>query len=89
MEGYGGYAKIYVNNALSKEIPGAEPDNRPDIMAVRWDGKIDQFEVKSITDNKVELDKRMEGNQKMMGTRAGKIKTLFIPEEKGWHLNGK
>ena len=74
----GEYDKIYVNKGLSNEVPGAKPNNRPDIMGVRKDGKIDQIEVPSKTDNPADLVDRMKLNQKTLGNKAGNIKVVPI-----------
>ncbi|MEW4370825.1 RHS repeat domain-containing protein [Paenibacillus kandeliae] len=68
--------KVYLNKGIGNEIPGASPNRRPDVMAVRKDGKIDQYEVPSKTDNIPDLIKRMVDNQKIMGERAGDIYIL-------------
>ncbi len=78
MKNSGNYKKIYVNKGLSKEIPGAKPNRRPDIMGVRNDGIIDQVEVPSKTDDILALRKRMQDNRKIIGERAGNIKIREI-----------
>ena len=79
MEESGEYSKIYVNKALGNEIPGAKPNRRPDIMAVRKNGgKIDQVEVPSKSDKYGELIDRMTDNQRILGDRAGTIKVKEI-----------
>ncbi|MCI8562936.1 MAG: hypothetical protein HFH69_05395 [Lachnospiraceae bacterium] len=79
MKDSGQYSKIYVNKGLSHEIPGATPNRRPDIMAVRRDnGLIDQVEVPSKTDTTDALIERMRDNQRIMGDRAGSIKIKRI-----------
>ena len=80
MEASGEYSKIYINKGISNEIAGANPNRRPDIMAVRYDGLIDQVEVPSKTDDILKLRTRMIDNQKIMGERAGKIKIALIGE---------
>ena len=48
---------------MSQEIsPVPKPNNRPDIMGVRKDNLIEQVEISSITDNDLELEKRLEFN---------------------------
>lgn len=42
-------------------------------MVVRQDGKIDQYEVPSKTDNIDDLMNRMMDNQKLLGDKAGDI----------------
>jgi filamentous hemagglutinin family protein len=74
------YDKIYVNKGIGNEIPGAKPNNRPDIMGVRKDGKIDQVEVPSKTDSTRDLYDRMEKNKEILGDRAGDIKIKNIKE---------
>ncbi|MER2169630.1 MAG: T7SS effector LXG polymorphic toxin [Psychrobacillus psychrodurans] len=69
-------SKVYLNKGLSNEIPGIRPNRRPDIMVVRKDGKIDQYEVPSKTDNIYDLRKRMIDNQKLLGEKAGDIYIL-------------
>ena len=81
LEESGQYIKIYVNKKLSNEIPGASPDRRPDIMAVRRDGKIDQFEIPSKTDHPKDLYERMDNTRKILGDRAGDIQVINIPKE--------
>ncbi len=79
MKQSGDYVKIYVNKGLSNEIPGANPNRRPDIMGVRQDGTIDQVEVPSKTDNPKELIDRMKANQDIIGKeRAGTIRIRNI-----------
>ncbi|MCB2355763.1 RHS repeat domain-containing protein [Clostridium estertheticum] len=74
----GKYNKIYINKGIGNEIPGAKPNNRPDIMGVRKNGKIDQIEVPSKTDTIEKLIKRMEINKNIMGDRAGTAKIKKI-----------
>ena len=74
----GQYEKIYVNKGLSNEIPGATPNRRPDIMAVKPDGSIDQFEVPSKTDTIKGLLDRMTDNTRILGDRAGDIEVVPI-----------
>ena len=69
----GEYEKIYVNKGLSNEIPNAKPNRRPDIMAVKPSGIIDQVEVPSKTDDVASLIERMIDNQRIMEDRSGKI----------------
>ncbi|MED4905411.1 pre-toxin TG domain-containing protein [Parageobacillus thermoglucosidasius] len=72
--------KVYLNKGLSNEIPGITPNRRPDIMVVRSDGKIDQYEVPSKTDNIDDLISRMRDNQRLLGDRAGDI--FILPPKK-------
>ncbi|WP_256833375.1 pre-toxin TG domain-containing protein [Parageobacillus thermoglucosidasius] len=72
--------KVYLNKGLSNEIPGITPNRRPDIMVVRSDGKIDQYEVPSKTDNIDDLISRMRDNQRLLGARAGDI--FILPPKK-------
>jgi RHS repeat-associated protein len=65
--------KVYLNKGIGNEIPGVSPNRRPDIMVVRKDGKIDQYEVPSKTDNIDDLTNRMMDNQRLMGDKAGDI----------------
>ena len=74
----GEYSKIYVNKGLSNEIPGATPNRRPDIIAVRPDGTIDQFEIPSKTDSVAKLIERMLDNKKILGDRGGSIAVVPI-----------
>ncbi|MBC2581764.1 hypothetical protein [Clostridium sp. DJ247] len=78
MKNSGDYKKIYSNKGLSNEIPGAKPNNRPDVMGVRHDGTIDQVEVPSKTDDPADLIQRMIDNQKIIEDRAGTIKVRPI-----------
>ena len=78
MKQSGEYSKIYVNKGLSKEIPGANPNRRPDIMGVKPNGLIDQVEVPSKTDIPKALIDRMKDNQRIIGDRAGSIKIRNI-----------
>ena len=68
----GEYTKIYINKGIRNEIPNAPINRRPDIMAVRRNGLIDQVEVPSKSDVSNKLIKRMEENSKTFGNRAGK-----------------
>ena len=72
----GNYSTIYVNKGIRNEVKDAAINRRPDIMAVRRDGKIDQFEIKSKTDKAEELYRRLNENRLMMGNRAGTIEVL-------------
>ncbi|WP_243143320.1 RHS repeat domain-containing protein [Clostridium estertheticum] len=74
----GKYNKIYINKGIGNEILGAKPNNRPDIMGVRKNGKIDQIEVPSKTDTIEKLIKRMKINKNIMGDRAGTAKIKKI-----------
>ena len=74
----GDYSKIYVNQGLHNEVPDTAVNRRPDIMAVRPDGIIDQFEVPSKTDTVAGLTNRMIDNQRMLGDRAGSIEVVPI-----------
>lgn len=78
MKKSGDYKKIYVNKGLSNEIPGAKPNRRPDVMGVRHNGRIDQVEVPSKTDDPADLIERMIDNQRIIGDRAGTIKVRPI-----------
>jgi hypothetical protein len=49
-------------------------------MVVRSDGKIDQYEVPSKTDNIDDLISRMRDNQRLLGDRAGDI--FILPPKK-------
>ncbi|SHM65371.1 hypothetical protein [Gracilibacillus kekensis] len=71
-------SKVYLNKGISNEIPGVKPNRRPDIMAVRKDGKIDQYEVPSKTDDVNALINRMQDTQRLLGDRAGNINILRI-----------
>ncbi|MGC4378613.1 LXG domain-containing protein [Fictibacillus sp. Mic-4] len=70
--------RVYLNKGLSNEIPGIKPNRRPDIMVVRKDGKIDQYEVPSKSDNIEDLLERMEDNKRLLGDAAGDIFILPI-----------
>ncbi|PYE49289.1 type IV secretion protein Rhs [Paenibacillus barcinonensis] len=72
--------KVYLNKGMGNEIKGISPNRRPDIMSVRRDGKIDQYEVPSKTDRVSDLIKRMQDNQRLMGNRAGDI--YILPPKK-------
>ena len=74
----GDYSKIYVNKGIRNEVKGSVVNRRPDIMAVRHDGLIDQFEIPSKTDSVRKLQERMIKNQKMMGERAGSTEIRHI-----------
>lgn len=76
----GKYEKIYVNKGIGNEIPGAKPNNRPDIMGVRKNGKIDQVEEPSRTDSVEKLLDRMEINKGIIGERAGSSKIKQIKQ---------
>jgi hypothetical protein len=65
---------------LPVEAPGIKPNRRPDIMVVRKDRKIDQYEVPSKTDNVEDLIERMEDNQRLLKDRAGDI--FILPPKK-------
>jgi len=78
MEESGDYKKIYVNKGIRNEFPNAVKNNRPDIMGVRMNDLVNQFEVPSKTDNPFDLVNRMMTNQEMMGDRAGTIQLLEI-----------
>jgi hypothetical protein len=74
----GKYDRIYVNKGIGNEVPGAKPNNRPDILGVRKDGKIDQVEVPSKTDDPLKLIDRMKRNKLTMGDKAGDIRIKRI-----------
>ncbi|MGN0547752.1 MAG: RHS repeat domain-containing protein, partial [Acutalibacteraceae bacterium] len=78
MKNSGQYSKIYVNKGLRNEVPSVPINRRPDIMAVRWDGIIDQVEVPSKSDQELKLIKRMIDNNSMLGKRAGEIEIVHI-----------
>ncbi|WP_046229084.1 hypothetical protein [Paenibacillus algorifonticola] len=69
--------KVYLNKGLQNEVPGAKT-NRPDVMVVKSDGKINQYEVPSKTDDPAALTQRMIDNRKQLGNRAGSIQILPI-----------
>ena len=79
----GEYDRIYVNKGIKRELgEGNFRNNRPDVWGVRRDnGKIDQIEVPSLTDDFTALQKRMEDNQKNMGERAGTKSLRVIPDK--------
>ena len=77
----GEYEKIYVNKGISNEVPGASPNRRPDIMAVRRDGTIDQFEIPSKTDTVQGLYDRMTDTQSLLGDKAGTVEVVLIPDD--------
>ncbi len=77
----GDYSVIYVNRGLSNEVPGIRPNRRPDIMAVRKDGTIEQFEVMSKSDTMGELRDRVTDTQSRLGERGGRYKIIDIPEK--------
>ena len=68
-----------MNEGLSNEIPGVSANRRPDIMAVRPSGTIDQFEIPSKTDTVQDLYERMLDTQSILGDKAGTIKVVPIP----------
>lgn len=68
--------RVYLNKGLSNEIPGVKPNRRPDVLVVREDGKIDQYEIPSKTDNIDDLLERMRDNQRLLGDKAGDIYLL-------------
>lgn len=71
--------KIYLNKGLSNEVPlNGSPNRRPDLIVVRRDGKIDQYEVPSKSDDVNSLFDRMRDNQKILGERAGTINIEYI-----------
>lgn len=84
MESSGLYEKIYVNKGISNEFPGIRPNRRPDIMAVRYDGTIDQFEIKSKSDSYEKLLNRMNSTINMFGERKGSINVLRIDKSRKW-----
>ena len=69
--------RVYLNKGLQNEVPGAKP-NRPDVMVVKSNGKINQYEVPSKTDDPNNLIQRMIENQQHLGDRAGSIQILPI-----------
>ena len=70
--------QVYVNKGLSNvtELTNIEPNRRPDIMVVRTDGKIDQYEVLSKTDDRNAIYDRLRDNQRILGDKAGEIHML-------------
>lgn len=74
----GEYQKIYVNKGIRNEVKDVTPNRRPDITAVKKDGKIDLFEVPSKTDDPDALVKRMTEVRNQLGDRAGDINLLHI-----------
>ncbi len=78
----GNYSKIYVNKGIRNEVKGALVNRRPDIMAVRHDGTIDQFEIPSKTDKIEKLYERINKSRNAMGERAGNIAIRMIIEER-------
>ena len=77
----GDYSKIYVNKGIRNEIKTAKINRRPDIMAVKRDGTIDQFEIPSKTDVIEKLRIRMSRNSAVMGNRAGNNTIVPIMKE--------
>lgn len=73
--------EIWLNKGLSnvKEIDKIDPNRRPDIIVKRTDGKIDQYEVPSKTDDINALRARMEDNKRILGDLAGEAEILPIP----------
>ncbi|WP_188669558.1 RHS repeat-associated core domain-containing protein [Saccharibacillus kuerlensis] len=69
--------RVYLNKGLQNEVPRAKP-NRPDVMVVKSNGKINQYEVPSKTDDPAMLIKRMIENQKHLNDRAGVIQILPV-----------
>ncbi|WP_429842082.1 RHS repeat domain-containing protein [Brevibacillus sp. FIR094] len=69
--------KVYLNKGLQNEVASARP-RRPDVMVVKSNGKINQYEVPSTTDDPAKLVERMIDNQKELGSRAGSIQLLPI-----------
>lgn len=80
MKNSGQYSKIYVNKGLRNEVKNVPINRRPDIMAVRWDGVIDQVEVPSKSDSINKLIVRMYNNNSMLGKRAGETRIVYIEE---------
>ncbi|WP_281503698.1 RHS repeat-associated core domain-containing protein [Ectobacillus sp. JY-23] len=72
---------VYLNKGLQNIIPGLKP-NRPDIMVVRKNGRVDQYEVPSKTDNVDKLVIRMKQNQNLLGKRGGKFELVPIQKRK-------
>ena len=75
------YSVIYVNKAVSNEAPGIRPNRRPDIMAVRKDGTIEQFEVMSKSDRLKKLRDKVTDTQSRLGERGGRYEIIDIPEK--------
>lgn len=73
--------EIWLNKGLSniKEINEIDPNRSPDIMVKRLDGKIDQYEVPSKTDDPQALIARMIDNQRILGDKAGNYFIEYIP----------
>lgn len=68
----GDYDEIWVNKGLGQVKPGIKPNRRPDIFGRRKkDGKIDQFEVPSKTDDPKDLLERMRDSAKKLRPDAG------------------
>jgi RHS repeat-associated protein len=70
--------EVSLNKGISKYAPGAKPNNRPDIMAKKTGGKIDQYEVPSKTDIRDKLLDRMDQNRDILGSKAGDINILEV-----------
>lgn len=72
--------EVYMNKGLSnvQEINKIDPNRRPDIMVVRKNGKIDQYEIPSETDDVIALMDRMTDNQRILGDIAGNIYIIPI-----------
>jgi len=71
--------EIWLNKGLSNvnEINKIDPNRRPDLMVKRADGKIDQYEVPSITDDPDNLWVRMQDNKRILGDLGGG--TFILP----------
>ncbi|HEY9060505.1 MAG TPA: polymorphic toxin-type HINT domain-containing protein, partial [Pseudobacteroides sp.] len=73
--------EIWLNKGLSNvtDLNKIEPNRRPDLLVKRADGKIDQYEVPSKTDDVNALRARMEDNRRILGSLAGEADIIFIP----------
>lgn len=71
--------EIWLNKGLSnvQDINKIYPNRRPDLMVKRADGKIDQYEVPSATDDPDDLWARMQDNKRILGDVAGE--TYILP----------
>lgn len=80
MKDTGDYAQLYINKGLRNVDPDVPINRRPDIIAVRWDGTVEQVEILSKTDNDAKTRTKVEDNKKMLGDRGGKTATLKVDE---------
>ncbi|MCC5816299.1 MAG: hypothetical protein JJT78_16230 [Leptospira sp.] len=82
----GEYDKIYLNKGINRVLGEPKlisPNRRPDIVAVRKDGRIDLFEIASETDKEEDLKERMrEVRDKLPEEKKGAMIYLEIDQKK-------